>query len=115
MSHFPQGLAHAWVSFDASSGSPASVLYYNATVTDDGVGKFTVNFVRAFVDANYTLFGSARYNSGSSSAAGGLVALRRQAAAAKTTTTCAIQTVYMGTPSFADMPEVCAAFIGSTN
>ncbi len=113
MSHYPQSLARAWISFNASSGTPSIGAAHNATITDDGVGKFTVNFTRAFSDANYSVAGSARYNNASASSAAGMFMLRRQATAAKTTTTCAIQFVYLGGPSLADLPECNAIFVGN--
>jgi hypothetical protein len=112
MSHFPQGLARAWVSFDASSGTPSIGAAFNTTITDDGVGIFTLNFTRALADANYAIAGSARYSSATSNGTGAYLVLRRQTGAAKTASTCKIQTVYQGGPSLADLPECNAAVIG---
>lgn len=46
--------AKAWVVFDASSGTPTISTSYNVTsITDNGVGDFTINFTTAFSSANY--------------------------------------------------------------
>jgi hypothetical protein len=52
---FHQGAAKAWVKFDASSGTPVISDSYNVTsITDNGVGDFTINFTTAFANANYS-------------------------------------------------------------
>lgn len=49
-----QGIAKAWVNFNASSGSPVIRDSFNVTsITDNGVGDFTVNFTTAMANANY--------------------------------------------------------------
>jgi hypothetical protein len=51
---YHQGAAKAWVKFDASSGTPTISDSYNVTsITDNGVGDFTINFTTAFANANY--------------------------------------------------------------
>ena len=48
------GVAKAWVRFNVSGGAPSIVASYNVTsITDNGVGDFTVNFTTAFSSANY--------------------------------------------------------------
>lgn len=45
----------AWVNFDASSGTPAIRSSFNVTsITDNGVGDFTINFTTAMPNANYS-------------------------------------------------------------
>ncbi len=55
------GTAKAWVNFNGT-GTVAIRASYNVTsITDNGVGDYTVNFTNALVDANYVLSGSALY------------------------------------------------------
>lgn len=45
----------AWVNFDASSGTPSIRGSGNVnSITDNGVGDFTINFTNAMSDANYS-------------------------------------------------------------
>ena len=51
--------AKAWVVFDASSTAPVITDDYNVTsVSDRGVGRFTINFTNAFPDAKYAAVGA---------------------------------------------------------
>ena len=53
--------AKAWVNFDASSGTPAIQDSYNVTsITDNGIGDYTLNFTTAMANANYAAVGTAR-------------------------------------------------------
>ncbi len=57
---FHPSAAKAWVIFDASSGTPTISASYNVTsITDGGVGVFTINLTTAFSSANYAWAGSA--------------------------------------------------------
>lgn len=50
-----QGIAKAWVTFDASSGTPVILDSYNvSSITDNGVGDFTINFTTAFTNTSYS-------------------------------------------------------------
>ena len=45
----------SWVNFDASSGTPSIRGSGNvSSITDNGVGDFTINFTNAMPDANYS-------------------------------------------------------------
>ncbi len=45
----------AWVNFDASSGTPSIRGSGNvSSITDNGVGDFTINFTNSMPDANYS-------------------------------------------------------------
>jgi len=49
-------LCRAWVNFNASSGSPSIRAQFNvSSITDNGVGNYTVNFTNALADANYVV------------------------------------------------------------
>jgi len=59
-------VAKAWVMFDASSGTPTIRQSFNVTsITDNGVGDFTINFTTAFADAYYAVAGCGYDQAGS--------------------------------------------------
>lgn len=52
------GTARAWINFNGT-GTPAIRASYNvSSITDNGVGDYTINFTTALPDANYTMAGS---------------------------------------------------------
>jgi len=52
----------AWVNFNGT-GTVAIRASFNVTsITDNGVGDYTVNFTNALTDANYSVGGSIKYN-----------------------------------------------------
>lgn len=58
-------LARAWVNFSAGGGTPSIRASFNvSSITDGGVGTFTINFTAAMEDANYCVLSVA--NEGSS-------------------------------------------------
>jgi hypothetical protein len=57
------GRAKAWVNFNGT-GTVAILAQYNvSSITDNGVGDYTVNFATAMVDADYSWSGSQRPSS----------------------------------------------------
>ena len=55
----------AWVNFDGT-GTPAIRASGNvSSITDNGVGEYTVNFTTAMPDANYSVAATANGNAGS--------------------------------------------------
>lgn len=55
----PVYACRAWVCFDASSGTPIIRGSGNvSSITDRGVGRYTVNFITSMPDTNYSMFGS---------------------------------------------------------
>ena len=55
--------AWAYVVFNASSGTPTPVASYNlSSITDNGVGDFTLNWVNGFRTANAPYISMARSN-----------------------------------------------------
>ena len=51
------GSAKAWVNFSVISGTPTIVTQFNvSSLTDNGVGAYTVNFTNAMSDAYYVSF-----------------------------------------------------------
>lgn len=86
----------AWVTFDASSGTPTINANYNVTsITDNGVGDFTVNWTTAFSSANYPWSGSCRESAVNT---GNLVCL-------KATTAQGTGSIRIVTPNTAGTPE----------
>jgi len=58
----------AWVTFNASSGTPiiiAKSANVTSTITDNGVGNFTIHFSPALPTANYAVMGSSTIDSNS--------------------------------------------------
>jgi hypothetical protein len=52
--HFHPSAAKAWTKFSTSAGTVADILSHNVTsITDGGVGIYTVNFSTSFSSANY--------------------------------------------------------------
>jgi hypothetical protein len=59
----PTQMIKAWVSFDASSGTPTIDSSFNvASITDHGTGEFTVVFTTAFADTKYAVVALAGNN-----------------------------------------------------
>lgn len=61
-----KGLAKAWVNFNGTGAVAIRGSYNVSSITDNGVGDYTVNFTTAMVDANYAavamgLSGTAAY------------------------------------------------------
>lgn len=114
MSHHSQGRSFANVSFNASSGTPSINSALNATLTDDGVGRFTVNFGTSRPSSEYVMVGSAELFA-STTAVAPMPLLRRQASAARTVSSCAIQVVVYsgaGVTSYFDCQENNCSFFG---
>jgi hypothetical protein len=53
------GTAKAWVNFNGTSTVAIRASYNVSSITDNGVGNYTVNFTTAMADANYCVQGSA--------------------------------------------------------
>ena len=59
--------AKAWVNFDGTGTVAIRESGNVSSITDNGVGYYTVNFTTAMTDANYAIAGSASYNGDTSS------------------------------------------------
>jgi hypothetical protein len=99
----------AWVNFNGT-GTVAIRASYNVTsITDSGVGTYTVNFTNTISDADYAVAGFAR------NAAGGAPFTLTQTTSYKTQTTSALGVVcsFMnsGTPTNADSEAVSVTII----
>jgi hypothetical protein len=49
------GIAKAWVNFNGTGTVAIRASYNVSSITDNGVGDYTVNFTTAMADANFTL------------------------------------------------------------
>jgi hypothetical protein len=49
------GIAKAWVNFNGTGTVAIRASYNVSSITDNGVGDYTVNFTTALVDANYAV------------------------------------------------------------
>jgi hypothetical protein len=56
------GLTKAWVNFNGTGTVAIRASYNVSSITDNGVGIYTVNFTTALADANYAYVGFARGN-----------------------------------------------------
>ena len=57
------GLCKAWVNFNGTGTVAIRASYNVSSITDNGVGDYTVNFTTAMVDANYAvMFGTTNLN-----------------------------------------------------
>lgn len=54
------GSAKAWVNFNGTGTVAIRAAFNVSSVTDNGTGDYTVNFINAMPDANYAVVGIAR-------------------------------------------------------
>lgn len=70
------GSAKAWVNFNGTGTIAIRTAFNVSSITDNGVGNFSVNFTSALTDASYAgafLLGNGTWTLGSSSGLGGLI------------------------------------------
>ena len=67
------GRAKAWVNFNGTGTVAIRASYNVSSITDNGVGSYTVNFTTALVDANHAVAGMVRFTNGGSITLGGTV------------------------------------------
>ena len=72
-------LCKAWVNFNGTGTVAIRASYNVSSITDNGVGDYTVNFTTAFADANYSLV-IGRTVDGSAYAGGGISTLTSSSA-----------------------------------
>jgi hypothetical protein len=56
----------AWVNFNGTGAVAIRSSYNVSSITDNGVGDYTVNFTTALADANFSIAGSATLNASTS-------------------------------------------------
>lgn len=66
------GIAKAWVNFNGAGTVAIRGSYNVSSITDNGLGDYTVNFTTALADASYCVTGTATRISGGSNATFGL-------------------------------------------
>ena len=73
----PRYACRAWVDFDGT-GTPAIRAAGNvSSITDNGVGDYTLNFTTAMPDADYAVVGGARFDTTNVNAGAPMVGIRR--------------------------------------
>ena len=93
-------VAKAWVNFNGTGTVAIRDSYNVSSITDGGVGLYTVNFTTAMPDANYVISG---FCSGASSGIANLGG--GQSLIPLTTTSARVRT--LNSSSFGDMAVVC--------
>lgn len=104
----PRFACRAWVEFNGT-GTPAIRASGNvASITDNGVGDYTINFSTAMPDADYAVMGSARYDTTNANDGHPTVGIRR-ITGAKTTTSVRITVINPATNAAFDADIICVA------
>ena len=81
------GLCKAWVNFNGTGTVAIRVAFNVSSITDNGVGNYTVNFTTAMPDGDYAVTGM---GDDASNTRLGLVGLRFGATSSQTTTSCRV-------------------------
>ena len=55
------GRAKAWVNFNGTGTVAIRASYNVSSITDNGIGDYTITFTNAMADGNFVVAGSARY------------------------------------------------------
>lgn len=55
-------LCRAWVNFNGTGTVAIRAAFNVSSITDHGIGAYTINFINALPDANYSLVGTAGQN-----------------------------------------------------
>ena len=66
---YPAAVCRAWVNFNGTGTVAIRAAYNVSSITDNGVGSYTVNFTTAMVDANYCVQTTSSYATGVTEAA----------------------------------------------
>lgn len=89
----------AWVNFNGT-GTPSIRASYNVTsITDNGVGDYTVNFTNALPDTNYVVATATKWVDDGAPAGGGIIADISRASSAMTTSGVKIRVASTNTPA----------------
>ena len=104
-----EGIAKAWVFFDSTGTLSVYDSFNVSSVSDNGVGLFTVNFSTAFGSANYAVTGWGRIASGGSNISGFIGGTTAQAN--QTTGACPIA-VWSDAGTNPDLDYIGVAFFG---
>lgn len=96
----------AWLSFSPTGGNAIAGSFNVGSVTDNGVGRFTINFAQALPHANYVICGGGEDTDGQGDSYVG-----RPKSAVKTAAQSQITTL-TASGSIVDFPSIEIAFIG---
>jgi spore coat protein CotH len=105
------GVARAWVNFNGTGTVAIRASYNVSSITDNGTGKYTINFANAMSTANYAIVGIST-SATTTNVSGGtlvLVATAATGAATKTTTAVQVGTGNDNNGSFVDVAEISVA------
>jgi hypothetical protein len=72
-----QQAVKAWVNFNGTGTVAIRAGYNVSSITDNGVGDYTVNFTTAMPDANYAMGGSSKIDSNNGDSNSWIVGVRR--------------------------------------
>jgi hypothetical protein len=97
----------AWVNFNGTGTVAIRASGNVSSITDNGVGDYTVNFTTAMQDANYSIIGTSN-NSSYPAAAGGALVVEQNYAVAPTTSAVAIL-IHRSTVGYVDNTLVCVS------
>jgi hypothetical protein len=98
------GLCKAWVNFNGTGTVAIRASYNVSSITDNGVGDYTVNFATALVDANYSAVVTGGRDSTTSGWSLGVI---RSLSAAPTTTAVRVGTLNLS--NWIDCTDVCVS------
>ena len=107
------GLCRAWVNFNGSGTVAINAAHNVSSITDDGLGLYTVNFATAMPDTNYCLTGSGSRRDAGDDGNSFFVCFRRLNTVAITTSAAPILTTDLSASQYGNLadPEiVCCAF-----
>jgi len=105
-----QGSGKAWVNFDASSGSSASIRgsFNVSSVTWVSTGQYQINYTTAMPNANYAVTGTSGYTQGGGGNSVSYLSFRGNLSTAIATTSVTVITSYANA-SLQDAGTVCIA------
>ena len=104
------GTAKAWVNFNGTGTVAIRAAYNVSSITDNGVGDYTVNFTNAMPDANYSLVATSQYNTTGNEADHAFMGMEIKSITTPLITTSArIQGKYGGNTTTYDMTSVCVS------
>lgn len=104
--HYHPGVAKAWVLFNGNGTVGILASHNVSSITDNGVGDWTVNLAITFSSINYATLATGQSPTGS-----GDVVITRKKSVAKTTTAAAF-TAFLTSAAADDASEVHVAFFG---
>ena len=101
-----KGSAKAWVNFNGTGTVAIRASYNVSSITDNGVGAYTVNFTTAMPDANYAAFVNVFPETAGNTALG---SGSQRGTSTKTTTAIGFATVIYTDSAFTDFQEIDVA------